>query len=95
MRLGTTVNVHCNGIDIIITSHRSQVFDLEAFRHVDLEPESKRVLVVQSQHHFRAAYEQIAEEIIVVDDGHGLVTRNFGVREYVNVRRPIFPLDLD
>lgn len=95
MRLGTTACVYVDGIDVILVSHRSQVFDQEAFRHVGIEPELKQVLVVQSQHHFRAAYGPIAEEIIIVDDGRGLVTRNFGVREYVNVRRPIYPLDLD
>ena len=55
----------------------------------------KRVVAVKSSQHFRAAFEPIASEIIIVDDGGGLTSEDNGARNYVNVRRPIFPLDID
>ena len=34
-------------------------------------------------------------EVIVVDDGGGLTSRNYKELPYKHVRRPVFPLDMD
>jgi microcystin degradation protein MlrC len=63
--------------------------------HANIDPRDKNVVAVKSAHHFRAAYGPIASEVIVVDGGGGLTSRNYKELTYTQVRRPVFPLDLD
>ena len=83
------------GLDIVLGGIRHQVTDCQVFRHLGIEPGEKAVLAVKSAHHFRAAYQPIASEVIVVDDGGGLTSRNYKTLPYCRVRRPVWPLDLD
>lgn len=43
-------------------------------------------------HHFRAAFQPISREVVVVDPG-SLCSENFETFEFKNIRRPIWPLD--
>jgi len=92
--MGPTVVLRVGGIDIIITSGRFQVYDLMVFEHARVDPAAKSVIAVKSAHHFRAAYEPIASDVVLVDAG-GLTSRNYRDLPYENVRRPVYPLDLD
>lgn len=93
--MGPTVVLRVGGIDIFMTSGRFQLYDLNYFEHANIDPRKKSVVVVKSAHHFRAAFAPIASEIIVVDGGGGLTSRNYKELDYKNVRRPVYPLDLD
>ncbi len=79
-------------VDVVVCDHRVQVLDPELFRAVGIVPEEKRVLVVKSSVHFRAAFEPLAGEIIAVD-GPGLSSPNLAQFTYRRIRRPIWPLD--
>ncbi len=81
------------GIDIVITSRRYQVYDQNFFKHAGIDPAKKKIVAVKSAHHFRAAFGPIASEIIVVDEGGGITSRNFKKLPYKKVRRPVWPLD--
>lgn len=61
---GDTVALHCQGIDIIVNSKRSQVFGTEVFTRFGIDPLQRRLLVVKSMQHFHAAYAPIASEVI-------------------------------
>lgn len=61
---GDSVALHCNGIDIIVNSIRTQVFSPQVFTNFGIDVFQKRMLVVKSTQHFYAAYEPIASEII-------------------------------
>ena len=65
------------------------------FKHTRIDIASKKVIAIKSAHHFRAAYEPISSEILVVDSGGGLTSRNYKELLYEKVRRPIYPLDFD
>ena len=95
VNMGTTAVVTVGGIDVIITSGRFQVYDQMYFRHARIDPLLKSVIAVKSAHHFRAAFQPIASEIIVVDSGGGLTSRNYKKLVYERVRRPVYPLDID
>ncbi|NQV98641.1 MAG: M81 family metallopeptidase [Rhodospirillales bacterium] len=95
IEMGPTVVLRVGGIDIFMTSGRFQLYDLNFFQHANLDPRTKAVVAVKSAHHFRAAFAPIASEIIVVDGGGGLTSRNYKQLSYEKVRRPVFPLDLD
>jgi microcystin degradation protein MlrC len=53
-------------VRIIVSSERFQWLDLAVFRHFDIEPSAQSILVVKSTVHFRADFEPIADEILLV-----------------------------
>lgn len=54
------------GVGIVVTSKRLQAYDQAGFRHVGIEPAKQKILALKSTCHYRAEFEPIAEEIIVV-----------------------------
>ncbi len=93
--MGPTVVLQVGGIDIVLTSGRFQCYDRMYFEHARVDLTRKSVIVVKSAHHFRAAFGPIASQILVVDSGAGLTSKNFRELPYENVRRPVYPLDMD
>lgn len=73
-------------------SERGQAYDLQQFKAFGIQPETLSVLGLKSQNHFRAAFKPIASEVIVCDCG-ALASPDYCIRDYGNVRRPIWPLD--
>ncbi|MCP4476360.1 MAG: M81 family metallopeptidase [Gammaproteobacteria bacterium] len=56
--------------DIVIHDQHCQTYALECFSHLGIDPARKRVLVVKSSNHFRAAFAKISSEIyLVATDG--------------------------
>lgn len=79
-------------IEILVTTIRAQMNDLQQFRAFGIDPAAKRVVGLKSMQHFRAAFEPIAGKVIVCDCG-ALCTPDLTKLPYRRVRRPIFPLD--
>jgi microcystin degradation protein MlrC len=92
---GACVRIAIGGVEVCVSSRRAQALDRQHFRHFGIEPETKSILAVKSAQHFRAAFEPIAREVIVVDGGGGLTSRNYKSLTYTKVRRPVYPLDLE
>jgi microcystin degradation protein MlrC len=65
MDLGPSACLRIGGIQIVCTSHKAQMADLEMFRFVGIEPRDKSILVVKSSVHFRAAFAPLAGEILI------------------------------
>lgn len=53
-------------VRVIVGSERMQCLDLAIFRHLGVEPEQQRILVVKSSVHFRADFDPIAAQTLVV-----------------------------
>jgi microcystin degradation protein MlrC len=66
-RLGRTARVVCDGIDVLVTERRRSPNDAEVWRHVGIPPERADLLVLKTVNHFRADYEPLASEIVLVD----------------------------
>jgi microcystin degradation protein MlrC len=79
-------------IEILVTTIRAQMNDLQQFRAFGIDPAAKRVVGLKSMQHFRAAFEPIAGKVIVCDSG-ALCTPDLTRLPYRRARRPIFPLD--
>jgi len=92
--LGRTVIFDVDGIEIMLTEIRVQPTDLQQYRAFGIEPTEKKIIVVKSAVHFRAVHEPIAKEIIEVD-GPGIHGTRLTAFNHKNVKRPIFPLDLE
>jgi len=92
--LGPTAILTVGGMEIIVASNRLQLTEVEAFTHADIDPRERRVVVVKSMQHFRAAFEPIAAAVVICDAG-ALASRDISKLPFTELRRPIYPLDID
>lgn len=94
---GKTVVLELNGpggIELQLTELRGHPNDLNFFRAFGIEPTERRILVLKSAAHFRAAFEPIATKVIEID-APGISSPNLHSFPYQRLRRPIYPLDPD
>jgi microcystin degradation protein MlrC len=54
------------GLRVALASRKCQAADQEMFRHLGVEPRLERILALKSSVHFRADFEPIAKEVLVV-----------------------------
>jgi len=92
--LGPSAVLKIGAVEVVVASNRFQVYDRQFFASQGIDPTAKRVLAVKSAHHFRAAFEPMAREVIVVDAA-GITSPDPRKFPYRNVRRPVWPLDMD
>jgi microcystin degradation protein MlrC len=55
-----------SGVRVVVTSRKVQAADQAMFRHLGVEPRNERILALKSSVHFRADFEPIAKEVLVV-----------------------------
>ena len=79
-------------VEIIISEYRTEPADLGFFTHAGIDPITKRYLLLKSRQHFRAGFEAIAKEILLVA-GPGVCSSDYSVFPFKHLRRPIYPLD--
>lgn len=94
VNLGPTAVVVIDGVDVIVTTFAETPIDLNVFRAHGIEPLSKRVIGLKGKGHFRAAFDPIASQIILVE-GPGITGADLSRLDFRHVRRPIWPLDAD
>ena len=61
---GDVVALHCQGIDILVSSKRAQCFSPCIFSDLSINPKEKSLLVIKSAQHFYGAFAPIASEVI-------------------------------
>ena len=89
---GLSALLRVGGIDIALISNNGQAVDTAQLTSLGCDPTRKSTLAVKSNHHFRAAFEPLAREVITVDGG-GLGSMILRKMAYKKTRRPIWPLD--
>jgi microcystin degradation protein MlrC len=89
---GPSMVFRVGGIDIILISNNGQATDLGQFSSLGIDPARYTTVAVKSMQHFRAAFEPIAREIVLVDTG-ALCQPDYRPDLFDKVRRPIWPLD--
>jgi microcystin degradation protein MlrC len=55
-----------SGVRVVLASRKTQAADQEMFRHLGIEPVRQRILALKSSVHFRADFQPIAREVLVV-----------------------------
>jgi microcystin degradation protein MlrC len=55
-----------SGVRVVVASRKTQAADQEMFRHLGIEPVRQRILALKSSVHFRADFQPIAREVLVV-----------------------------
>ncbi len=94
MNFGLTCVLQVDGIDILVVTEPVQMYDQQQFRAFGIDPGAKTIIGLKSMQHFRAAFEPMAEKVIVCDSG-ALCTQDVTKLPYRNVPRPLYPLDPD
>lgn len=92
--LGPTAVVVIEGVEVLVTSRAETPIDLNVFRAHGIEPTTRRVIGLKGKGHFRAAFEPIASDVILVE-GPGITGSDLSRLTFKNIRRPIWPLDPD
>jgi microcystin degradation protein MlrC len=94
-RMGKVAVVRCGQTDVVLTQYPSSQTHPGYFRSVGIEPRDRRIIVVQSAHLFRAAFEvqEHIPQMIIEVDTPGITSPTASRFTYQHVRRPIFPLD--
>ena len=90
--MGRAVVLDVGKIRLLVAERSAMTVDPELFRSHGIEPERMRIVVVKSPNGFRAAYQQIAKKMILVDTP-GVSTPKLRTLPYRRVPRPIYPLD--
>ena len=59
-------SIDAPGVRVVLATTKCQTADQEMFRHVGIEPKLQRIVAVKSSVHFRADFQPIAKEVLVV-----------------------------
>ena len=94
MNIGRTVVFDTGKIEIVICEGRFEPFDQGCFTHLGIDPANKDYVLIKSRQHFRAGFEPIAQAIVMVS-GPGACTSDYSLFPWKELRRPVYPLDLD
>ncbi len=89
--LGDCAWIEVGGVDVILNTVRSQVFNPDIFSNLGIDPTKRSILVVKSTNHFHDAFSRIAAEILyaAVD---GPYPNDPVANGYQNLTRAIWPL---
>ena len=90
--MGPTAVLRVGGVRAVIATNNQQVTDRQVFLSQGIDPAACAVVAVKSAHHFRAAFEPIARDVMLVDSG-SLATRDLTKFDFKKLRRPVWPLD--
>lgn len=66
MQLGPMAVLKKDGVRVVLTSRKQQAADQAMLRHVGIEPSDQKILALKSSVHFRADFQPIADEILIV-----------------------------
>lgn len=67
MDLGAMALLEISGVRVAVGSRMMQAADQSMFRHLGVEPADEKILILKSSVHFRADFQPISEEILVVE----------------------------
>ncbi len=66
-RLGPTAVLKIGGVQVMVTSAITQVKDQSILRHIGIDPTAQRIVALKSSVHFRADFQPMAEQVLVVE----------------------------
>jgi len=93
-RMGLAAVLSIGAVRLVVMSHGITQWDPELYRSLGLEPGDARITQVKSPAAFRAAYDGLYDEILIVD-APGAASPNLTALPWRRLGRPIYPLDPD
>lgn len=73
LALGPIALLASGGVRVVVSTRKVQAMDQEPFRHVGIEPRAERIIALKSSVHFRADFEPIAEDVLVVESPGAMI----------------------
>lgn len=92
--MGRTVVLYVGNIHLVVMERGVSQWDPELYRSLGEEPADARIVQVKSPMAFRAAYEGIYDEVIVVD-APGAASPQLTALSWQHLPRPMYPFDPD
>ena len=89
---GPMAVLRIGGGEVVVSTYRRQLLDRDMLRIVDIDPQTRQLLVVKSAVHFRADLGPLASKIFDADTP-GIHRPDFAGVQYQQLRHPIYPLD--
>jgi microcystin degradation protein MlrC len=93
-RMGRTVVLVQGGIHLVVMEHAVTQWDPQLYRSLGLEPTDARIVQVKSPAAFRAAYQGIMDDVLIVASP-GAASADLTHLPWKHIRRPLYPLDPD
>ncbi len=90
--LGKMARLQVGGIDVLVSSGRTQTFDDEMFRLHGIDVRRYKIVALKSSNHFRAGFQQLARAIVTADPP-GLTTHKIQIFPRKRAPGPLWPLD--
>jgi len=91
INLGPTTIIKVDGIWLQLVTRKTSLIDEDPFIQFGYNPRDFDIIVSKSKTHFRAVYEKLGEEIIIVD-APGQGTADLSIFEYKNVPPGVYPI---
>lgn len=66
-QLGPMALLRHGRVRVIVSDHKQQAADQAIFRHLGVEPAAQRILALKSSVHFRADFQSMASQVLVVE----------------------------
>jgi microcystin degradation protein MlrC len=88
--IGDAAWVNTAGVDLIVNTHRTQVFHPEFMFALGLDPAAKKIIVVKSNYHFQAGFAPIAKRIIFCAPP-GATQPDYENIPFSKLRKPYWP----
>ena len=92
IRRGRTAVLQIGHIHLVVMERPCRQWEPGLYRSVGLEPADAQIVQVKSPAAFRAEYEPLAAEIMIID-APGTCSPDLRSLPFRRVRRPLFPLD--
>ncbi|MGH6680716.1 MAG: MlrC C-terminal domain-containing protein, partial [Bradyrhizobium sp.] len=92
--LGRTVLLDTGPLLLVVSEGRMEPLDLGMFRCVGIEPVAQRFLIIKSKVQYRPTFGAMAKRVVLCN-GVGAASADFGLFRFARLRRPIYPLDAD
>lgn len=89
-RMGASVWVSAEGINLILCSTRTQVFHPDGFTQFGLDLSKEKIIVVKSSQHFYAGFAPLAKKIIYVASP-GAINPDFAAIKFTKRETPYWP----
>jgi microcystin degradation protein MlrC len=92
INLGPTGILQVDGVWLQVTSRQSSLIDDDPIKQFGYKPQDFQIIVTKSKTHFRAVYENIGEEIIIID-APGQCPADLSVFQYRNIPEGTYPIN--
>ncbi|PQV44330.1 M81 family metallopeptidase [Paraburkholderia sp. BL21I4N1] len=92
--MGRAAVLDTGTVKLVLTERTHEPWDLGVFESVGIDPRRARFLLLKSRMYCRPVFVPIGAALVECDS-RGVTSSDYGLFEFKQVRRPVYPLDAD